>query len=263
MSWFSRLVNALNTRRLDEDLAEEMTDHLERRAAALHEKGINAEEAQRKARLRFGNATRLREESRGFRLWAGLEGTLQDIRFAWRGMRKTPAFTATAVLSLALAIGANTAIYSIVDAAILRPLPVTAREQLFTLSWPDISDPGSPMGEERVSFSYPEYLQFATVSRRAARLALFSGAGLTEAREANRGAQIERINREFASEKRSTCWASHPHWAICSRQNRIVCRQVEPSRSSAMSTGKDALAQIGQLLAEVSKLKESLARSRA
>src|SRR3954465_5472381 len=156
MSWLSRLTNAFNPSRLDEDLADEMADHLERRAAALNKRGLNTEEAHRQARARFGNTTHLRGESRGIRLWAGCEGTLQDVRYAWRGMRKGPVFAATAVLSLALAIGANTAIYSIVDAAILRPLPVPEPGRLFTLSWPDISDPGSPAGQERDSFSYPE-----------------------------------------------------------------------------------------------------------
>ena len=106
---------------------------------------------------------------------------MQDIRYAWRGMRKGPIFAATAILSLALAIGANTAIYSIVDAAVLRPLPVSHPEQLFLLAWPDITDPGSPPGEERDTFSYPEYLQFSIVTKGAARLALFSSAGRVEA----------------------------------------------------------------------------------
>ncbi len=199
MSWFSRLTNALNPRRLDKDLAEEMADHLERRTAALNEKGLNAGEARRQARLRFGNPTRLREESRGIRLWAGLESTLQDIRYAWRGMRKGPAFASTAVLSLALAIGANTAIYSIVDAAILRPLPVHKPEQLFKLSWPGISDPGTPAGSERDTFGYPEYLQFVAVTRNAARLALFSSPQRVEARGSNPDAPVEKINRAFVS----------------------------------------------------------------
>src|SRR5215469_8641715 len=102
MSWFSRLRNALSPRRLDEELAEELADHIARRAAALNQKGLPAEQAQREARLRFGNSTLLREESREWRLWSALEGTLYDARYAWRAMYKSPAFAATAVLSLAL-----------------------------------------------------------------------------------------------------------------------------------------------------------------
>ncbi len=198
MSWLSRLTNALNPRRLDKDLGDEMADHLKRRAAALGQKGLTPEEAHRQAHVRFGNTTRLREESRGIRLWAGLEGTLQDVRYAWRGMRKAPAFAATAVLSLALAIGANTAIYSIVDAAILRPLPVHEPDRLFLLSWPDISDPGTPGGDERTTFSYPEFLQFAAVTKPAARLALFSSPdGPVEAQGPD--GRVEKINRAFVS----------------------------------------------------------------
>jgi len=82
----------------------------------------------------FGNITRFKEESRGIRLWAGLDSSLQDLRYAGRGLRNSPVFAVT-VVSLALAIGANTAIYSIVDAAILRTLPVSAPKELFRLSW--------------------------------------------------------------------------------------------------------------------------------
>jgi predicted permease len=199
MSWFARLRNALKPRRLDEDLAEEMADHLAHRAAALNEKGLSAEEAEHQAHLRFGNATRLKEESRELRLWAALEGTLQDARYALRGMHKSPAFAATAVLSLALAIGANTAVYSIMDAAILRPLPVREPDRLFLLSWPAISDPGSPAEPERDSFSYPEFLQFIAATRHRARLGLFSSPSLAEVRISNPNASIERVNRAFLS----------------------------------------------------------------
>ncbi len=199
MSWLSRLRNAVNPRRLDDDLAEEVSDHLERRGAALKEQGVSAEEAHRQVAARFGNVTRWQEQSRDYRLWAALEGTLQDVRYAWRGMRKGPAFAATAVLSLGLAIGANTAIYSIVDAAMLRPLPVHEPGELFTLTWPDIQDPGSPAGQERTSFSYPEFLQFVAASRRAARLALFSNGDRIEAQGPETGAPVEKIDREFVS----------------------------------------------------------------
>jgi hypothetical protein len=118
MSWLSRMKNALNPRRLDQELAEELSDHLERRIADLQKIGLSPDEARRRALVRFGNTTRLGEESRGLRLSTTLESTLQDARFAWRTMRKTPAFTITAVVSLGLAISANTAIYSSVDEGI-------------------------------------------------------------------------------------------------------------------------------------------------
>ena len=199
MSLLSRLRNALHSRQLDDDLADEIRDHLERRAADLSHDGLSLSEARRQALVRFGNTTRLKEESRGFRISVLLEATLQDIRYAWRGMCKGRAFAATTVLSLALAIGANTAIYSIVDAAILRPLPVSHPDELFTLSWPDPQDPGSPGGQERDSFSYPEYLQFAEATRAGARLALFSAPNRVEAQGPNPGAPIEKINKAFVS----------------------------------------------------------------
>jgi len=199
MSWLSRVVNALNPRRLDEDLAEEIRDHLERRAAALRAQGLDMDEARQQTRLRFGNATRMLEESRGIRLSAELEGTLRDVRYGWRGMRKDPAFALTVVLSLALAIGATTAVYSIVDAAILRPLPVPRAGRIVMLTYPGISDPGNANPAERQSFSYPEFVQFATVARPAGRLALFSSPERVEARSDERDAPVERINRAYVS----------------------------------------------------------------
>jgi len=84
MSWFSRLKNAVNSRRLEQELADEMRDHRERRAANLEAKGLSAAEARRQAGVRFGNLTRLVEESRGIRLWDGLDSTLKDLRYAGR-----------------------------------------------------------------------------------------------------------------------------------------------------------------------------------
>ncbi|MGI8745962.1 MAG: ADOP family duplicated permease [Bryobacteraceae bacterium] len=199
MSWFSRLRNAVHPRRLDEDLAEEMRDHLERRSAALREKGLSDAEAQREALVRFGNTTQLREKSRDIGLWVALESIFQDTRYAWRGMRKSPAFAATAVFSLGLAIGANTAIYSIVDAALLRPLPVPQPERLFTLGTPDIEQPGSETSGERESFSYPLYLQFRRDAGQSAQLALFSYPNRVEAQGPGASAPVEKVTRQFVS----------------------------------------------------------------
>src|ERR1700735_4526443 len=121
MSWLSRLRNALHPNRLDEDLAEEVREHMELRAEQYREKGLDPQGAAQKATVRFGNTTLLREQSREFRLFAWVDATIQDVRYAWRGMLKNKGFAVTAVVSLGLAIGANTAIYSLIDAALLRP----------------------------------------------------------------------------------------------------------------------------------------------
>ena len=197
MSLFSRLRNAIYPQRLDHDLRDEMSDHLERRAASLRDQGLTQEEATKQASQRFGNVTRLREQSRDYRLSSTLETTLQDLRYALRGMRKSPAFALTAILSLALAIGANTAIYSIVDAALLRPLPVPEPDRLFTLSTPWIDEPDRT--GENETFSYPLYQQFRAAAGDSARLALFSSAAQGDIRIPDKDARIEKAICGFVS----------------------------------------------------------------
>ncbi len=199
MSWLSKLSNALHPRQLDRDLRDELSDHLERRAAALRDQGLSDEEAHREASRRFGNVTQLREQSREIKLSAILESTLQDLRYAGRGMRKCPAFALTAILSLALAIGANTAIYSIVDAALLRPLPVPEPDRLFTLASPQILDPGEEPSGLRESFSYPEYQQFRAAAADSARLALFSFGSQYDVYIPDRNAPTEKAICQFVS----------------------------------------------------------------
>ena len=199
MSFFSRLRNAIHSKRLDHELLDEMSDHLERRAAALREQGLSEDEAASAAARRFGNITQLREQSRDFRLSATLESTLQDLRYAVRGMRKSPAFAITAILSLALAIGVNTAIYSIVDAALLRPLPVPQPDRLFTLASPPILDPGEEPSGLRESFSYPEYQQFRVAAGDSARLALFGYGNMYDVYIPDRNAPTEKAICQFVS----------------------------------------------------------------
>ncbi len=199
MSWFSRLKNALNPRRLDEDLADELRDHIERRAEELQRRGLTGAEAQRQAALNFGNLANVRERSRELRLWAALEGTLQDARYAWRGVCRNPIFAAAAVASLGLAIGANTAIYSIVDAALLRPLPVPEPGRLFTLATSADQPAGSPLSGDRDAFSYPLYEQLGGAAGNAARLALFDSPNRVEAKASGADAPYEEVIQQFVS----------------------------------------------------------------
>ncbi len=199
MSWFSRLKHAFRPQRLDAELQEEMRDHLERRAAALQEKGLEGKEAERQAALRFGNQTKLQEQSREIRLWAALESSWQDTRYAWRGMRRSPAFALTAILSLSLAIGANTAIYSIVSAAMLRPLPVYKPKQLFTLTMPPVLQAGEEPGGEREAWSYPIYQSFCTVAGNSARLAMFGYPNRAEVRAKSAISPAHKVMTQFIS----------------------------------------------------------------
>ncbi len=179
MSWLSRLRNAAAPNRLEDELRDELADHLARRAAKLKAEGLSDEEARREAARKFGNATQIREQSREMRLASSLDTTFQDIRYAWRGLRKSPAFALTAIGSLALAIGANTAIYSIVDAALLRLLPVPEPDRLVTLATPQIQESGKETLDEEDLFSYPQLQMFRTAAGNSARLGLFSQGGRT------------------------------------------------------------------------------------
>lgn len=174
MSWYSRLRNALSSRQLDDEIAEELQNHIDALAQSLKATGLSEAEALRKARLQFGHVIDLRERTRETRLASFAESILHDVRYALRGMKKAPGFYTTAVLSLALAIGAVTAIYSILAAAVLRPLPVRHPEQLITLSIKSPFRPNDANWREGTPFSYPEYQELQRAAVGSADLQLFS-----------------------------------------------------------------------------------------
>jgi len=134
MSWLSRLANAFRSSNVDRALDDEAAFHLECRINELVAAGLSSKEAEAQARRAFGNRLRLREESRDVKLLPWLVDCVQDVRVAVRALRAAPIVTGVAILSLALGIGANTAIFSLVNSLLLRTLPVAEPELLVTLS---------------------------------------------------------------------------------------------------------------------------------
>src|SRR6266568_3976110 len=120
-------------RRRDEDLDRELRAHLEAETEDQKQAGLAPEEARYAAQRILGNITMLKEDTRAIWGWSVLERFAQDLRYALRTLRKSPAFTAVAVLSLGLGIGANTAIFTFVNAALLKPLPYPQAERIVAL----------------------------------------------------------------------------------------------------------------------------------
>ena len=135
ISIFRKFTWWLQRRRKEHELHEEIEFHLAEEVDERRAGGLSEEEATWAARRELGNATLLREDARALWSWVLLEQLALDVRYALRGMFAHRTFTALAALSLALGIGANTAIFSFMDAILLRSLPVPDPESLIVLNW--------------------------------------------------------------------------------------------------------------------------------
>jgi len=134
MGWIQQI---LSRRRHYGDLSGEIRTHLEEKVEELMAGGMSRKEAEHAARQEFGNVMLVEEDGRDVWRWRTVEQLFRDIRFGFRILRKNPGFAAVAILTLALGIGANTAIFSVVYGALLAPLPMPHPEQL-VMVWSEI-----------------------------------------------------------------------------------------------------------------------------
>ncbi len=172
MSLISRIVSVFRTEHLNRELEEEQEFHIACRTAELIEGGISSDEASRRARVEFGNRVRAREESRDAKLFGWLESTGQDLSYGFRTLRKSPSFGAVAILTLALGIGVNTAIFSVVNGVLLNPLPYHEPDRIICLfeKFPN---------SKFTSISYPNFLDWQRMNRTFSAMATYRGMGFT------------------------------------------------------------------------------------
>lgn len=133
MAWLGRVWNAIRPGRLDRDLNRELSFHLAERAEELEQRGMTREEALRAARLRLGNYTLEKERTRDMDIQQRLEAVIRNLRLAARALRRTSGFTITVLATLALGIGANSAVFSALNAVLLRPLAFPESDRLMTI----------------------------------------------------------------------------------------------------------------------------------
>jgi MacB-like periplasmic core domain len=184
----SLAVALLHRSRAQHEIEDELASHVQHRVDDLERSGLPRAEAQRRARIEFGGYQRFREECREAMGGHLLETVVQDVLVGLRMLRKSPGFTAVAVVTLALGIGGNTAIFSIVNDVLLNPLPFPQPDQIVALH-------ESKPNFEKGSISYPNFLDWQKDNRVFSAMALarryaFSLTGRGDA---------ERVRGEFVS----------------------------------------------------------------
>ena len=196
-----RLLSLLSRPRWDRELGEEVETHLEMRAAELRAQGLDPQAARQAARREFGAIDRMKEEYRDRRGLPSLEILAKDLHYGLRGLRRNPVFTLAAVLSLALGIGANTAIFSFINALMLRMLPVDRPSQLVNFY--------RTGGWGRGYASYPLYLEL----RKHTELftGVFARSGAEQVRfDTGHGNRVEYVTRSFVTGNYFEVLGVHP-----------------------------------------------------
>jgi putative ABC transport system permease protein len=172
MSFFKRIGNLMHRARVDREIDAELQAHIEMRIDENVERGMSPEEARRDALMRFGNPTATREHVAAADAALGVESFWADVRYACRQLIKSPGFSITAILTLTLGIGANTAIFSSMDAVVLHPLAVPAIDRVVT-----VYERQDRSGDQSVALA--NYMDWNRQSRSFEELAVRTGADMS------------------------------------------------------------------------------------
>jgi predicted permease len=175
MAWMNRLSNLFRNPELDRGLEEEMGFHIDARIRDNLNAGMSASEAREDAMRRFGNRTLAKERTHEMNVVVSLETLGQDLRYALRSLRKARGFTAVAMLAMALSIGAATAVFTVVNGVLLRPLPFPQPDRLFLVSYRMQNGPfrNGPGLDDR------DYLEFQRRNKSFERIATFGQESVT------------------------------------------------------------------------------------
>lgn len=193
MGWLQRLWSC---RQRYDELSATIREHLDEKIADLMDRGITRDEAEQTARREFGNVTRIEERSREVWQWPAIETLLADIKLSLRRLRNSPGFAMTVILTLAIGIGANTAVFSVVNNVLIKPLPYPEPDQLVALNLNAPGAPGLADFRDGLRLSASMYLTFAADNRS------FQSVGVWEPGTANVTglAQPEQVNTVLVSD---------------------------------------------------------------
>jgi len=199
-AWFARLGEVVLKQRRDVELSAEMESHLQMHIEDSIRAGVEPEEARRRAAIALGGVEQAKENYRDRRGFPGLEAVIQDVRFGLRTLRKNPGFTAVAVLTLSLGIGATTAIFTLVHAVLLSSLPVANPNELYRVG--DVEqccNTGEIQGNWSI-FSYEQYKYFRDRTPGFVELAAFqAGTEMVGVSRPNSSQPAQSMRIEFVS----------------------------------------------------------------